>query len=83
MAIRNGPVRSRINVTAGRGREILEHLRDDAADYAGHGRDRAQRAGRSVSHFVREQPLEAILISASIAMVAGVGLVLCRMWMRR
>jgi ElaB/YqjD/DUF883 family membrane-anchored ribosome-binding protein len=62
---------------------MLEHLREDASDYAEYGRDKAQRAGRTLSHFVREQPLEAILIGASMAMVAGVGLVLCRMWMRR
>jgi ElaB/YqjD/DUF883 family membrane-anchored ribosome-binding protein len=62
---------------------MLEHFREDASEYAEHGRDSVRRAGRTVSHFVREQPLEAILIGASIAMVAGVGLVLCRMWMRR
>jgi ElaB/YqjD/DUF883 family membrane-anchored ribosome-binding protein len=83
MAISNGPVRSRGNVPAGRARETFEQFREDASEYAEHGRDRVQRAGRALSHFVREQPLEAILIGASIAMVAGVGLVLCRMWMRR
>jgi ElaB/YqjD/DUF883 family membrane-anchored ribosome-binding protein len=62
---------------------MLEQLREDASEYAEQGRDGIQRAGRNLSHFVREQPLEAILIGASIAMVAGVGLVLCRLWMRR
>ena len=36
-----------------------------------------------MSYFVREEPLEAILIGASVVMVAGVGLVLYRLWMRR
>lgn len=83
MAISNGPIRSRGNVAASRTGEMLERFRDEATDYAERGRDRVQRAGRTLSHFVREEPLEAILIGASIAMVAGVGLVLCRMWMRR
>ncbi len=83
MAISKGPARSRGIVPVGRAREMLEHLRDDASEYAAEGRDGVRRAGRTVSHFVREQPLEAILIGASIAMMAGVGLVLCRMWMRR
>jgi len=83
MAISNGPLRSRGNVPAGRAREMLEQFREDASDCAQNGRDRVQRAGRALSHFVREQPLEAILIGASIVMVAGVGLVLCRLWMRR
>jgi ElaB/YqjD/DUF883 family membrane-anchored ribosome-binding protein len=83
MAIRNGPVRSRGNLPPSRAREMLEHIHEDASEYAEHERDKVQRAGRALSHFVREQPLEAILIGASIAMVAGVGLVLCRMWMRR
>lgn len=76
-------MRSRGSSRTGRAQEMFEHLREDAAEYAEQGRDRVQRAGRTVSHFVREQPLEAILIGSSIAMVAGVGLVLCRMWMRR
>jgi len=83
MAISNRPARSRGNVAAGRTREMFDQFREDASDCAEHGRDRIQRAGRALSHFVREQPLEAILIGASLAMVAGVGLVLCRMWMRR
>lgn len=83
MAISSGPVRSRGNISAGRTREMLEQFRENASDYAEHGRDRVQRAGRTLSHFVREQPLEAIVIGASIAMMAGVGLVLCRLWMRR
>ena len=83
MATSNGPARSRGNAPAGRAREMFEHFGDDASDFAEHGRDRVQRAGRGLSHFVREQPLEAILIGASIAMVAGIGLVLCRMWTRR
>jgi len=83
MAISNGPIRSPRNVASSRTREMLEQFRDDASDYAERGRDKVQRAGRTLSHFVREEPLEAILIGASIAMVAGVGLVLCRMWMRR
>ena len=83
MAMSIGPMRSRGNVPASRAREMLEQFRDDASDFAEHGRDRVQRAGRGLSHFVREQPLEAILIGASIAMVGGIGLVLCRMWTRR
>ena len=83
MATSHGPIRFPGNAPAGRIREMFEQFREDASEYAGQGRDRVQRAGRTVSRFVREQPLEAILIGASIAMVAGVGLTLCRMWMRR
>ena len=55
----------------GRAREMYDHLRDEATEYAEQGRDKLQRVGRSVSHFVREEPLEAILIGASVAMATG------------
>ena len=83
MNLFNGPVRSRGNDLSSRAGKILHHVQDDAVDYATHGRDGIQRAGRNLSHFVREQPLEAILIGASVAMMAGIGLVFCRMWTHR
>ena len=83
MNLFNSPVRSRGNDLSSRAGKILHHVQDEASDYATHGRDGLQRAGRDLSHFVREQPLEAILIGASVAMMAGVGLVLCRLFIRR
>ena len=83
MSLFNGLLRSRGNVRAGRAREMVEHFREEATGCAERGRNKVQRAGRNLSHFVREQPLEAILIGASAVMAAGVGLVLCRLWMRR
>ncbi|MCY2966920.1 MAG: hypothetical protein NT069_25355 [Planctomycetota bacterium] len=67
----------------GRAQQMFDHFRDDATDYAEQGRDKLQRAGRSISHFVREEPLEAALIGASITMAVGVAVVLSRLWIRR
>jgi ElaB/YqjD/DUF883 family membrane-anchored ribosome-binding protein len=55
----------------------LEHLRKNASEYYGHGRDGVHKVERSFEQFIRDQPLKSILIAG------GVGLLLGRFWLRR
>jgi ElaB/YqjD/DUF883 family membrane-anchored ribosome-binding protein len=57
--------------------ETIEQLRAGAADCAREGQDKVQQVERSFAQYVREQPLQSILIAAAV------GLVLGRFWLRR
>ena len=53
-----------------------EQLRDSAGDYYQQGRERAQEWEQNIEDYVREKPLQAVL------MAAGVGVLLGLLWKR-
>jgi ElaB/YqjD/DUF883 family membrane-anchored ribosome-binding protein len=91
----NGSVRTKRHATANPARAVrparnrprkqakLAQLRENASEYFGQGRDKVYLVERTLEHFIRTQPVKSVLIGASILMVAGVGLLLGRFWMRR
>jgi ElaB/YqjD/DUF883 family membrane-anchored ribosome-binding protein len=53
-----------------------EQLRDSASEYYQQGRERAQEWEQNIEEYVREKPLQAVLIAA------GVGVLLGLLWKR-
>ena len=57
--------------------EQLGHVRDNATECYEQGRDKVRGAARTVEQYIRERPVNSVLVAA------GVGLLLGRFWMRR
>lgn len=65
------------NIASDAVEENLEQMRENASEYYEHGRDGVHKAERTFEQFIRDRPIQSILIAA------GVGLFLGRFWMRR
>jgi ElaB/YqjD/DUF883 family membrane-anchored ribosome-binding protein len=64
--------------------EQFGQMGDAASAYYGQGRDRVCQVERSVEQYIRERPLQSVLIAAGVGAIAGtVGLLCGRYWMRR
>lgn len=57
--------------------EKTSQLRDKATEYYEHGRERAREWEQDLESYVREKPIQSVLIAA------GVGLVLGFLWRHR
>src|SRR5688572_1339330 len=64
--------------------EQLGQMGDAASAYYGQGRDRVCQVERSVEQYIRERPLQSVLIAAGVRAIAGAAGLLCgRFWVRR
>ena len=60
-----------------------DQLRDHASGLAEEGQDKLHALENSLKRFVREQPLKSALICTSLALAAGAGVLVGRLWPRR
>jgi len=58
-------------------------LHDTASAYAEQGEHKLHVAGRALKRFIREEPLKSALICTSLALAAGAGLLVGRIWLSR
>jgi ElaB/YqjD/DUF883 family membrane-anchored ribosome-binding protein len=57
--------------------EKLGQVHENATEFYEQGRDNIYRAGSTLEKYIRERPVNSILIAA------GIGLLIGRFWMRR
>jgi hypothetical protein len=63
--------------------ESWNELRDSASEFAEDGQTKIHVLERALKSFIREQPLKSALICTSLALAAGAGVLVGRMWLRR